>query len=363
MKLTLVFAIIALLASCASEPPPVAPQPPPEPPPEYLEPPQAEREEPPEPEEAPRTPVEALLPGGLRLVLEGEDPARRRGDFDGDGREDTAYLAVSGDTRELEALGLQQNLYGSRRQPIEALLLLRLASGEDLLISPGRFLLLSRFSALPVAPRGSVVYLRFEEREQQRHLLFAADPTFKTPQRYLFVTDTARGFHVRDVDGDGEQEILHIETALTGTGVEESYFTLYQFHGGELERRSRFPLVSRSNALFSEIRRLLLAGEDEPLLRRHTVGGGEIDAYFAAADGTPLSELSERAFVFAPEIRANPFNLAEEEPLVTTEILIISESREHIYEITLAIEVAPGGSPELKLLPTPEPGGASPSTN
>ncbi|MFP4329698.1 MAG: hypothetical protein ACLFP6_03165 [Spirochaetaceae bacterium] len=359
MKLLAALALLSLLASCLSppvdEPPEGRGEPEPRQPAELRPVEREEEDEQEEPEEEiARTPVDSLLPPGMALVLESGSAAVRRGDWDADGEEDLAYLALSGAPVELDELGLQANLSGSTRDRREPLLILRLASGEDLLVRPGSFLLLQEFSSLSVAPRGSLVYLRFEEREQQRHLLFGADPTFKSPQRYLFVTDTRRGFFVRDVDDNGEEEIIHLETELTPRGIEESYFTLYQFHRGTLQRRSRVPLVERTGELLTEVRRLLLAGEDELLLRRYARGDGDIDAYLLPADATPLSELRDRSFVFVPDIRSNPFNLADSRPTVTTEILVISGGEEHIFEITVALRVEAGENPELKLLSSGE---------
>ncbi|MFW6216080.1 MAG: hypothetical protein ACOC45_09035, partial [Alkalispirochaetaceae bacterium] len=62
----------------------------------------------------------------------------------------------------------------------------------------------------------------------------------------------------------------------------------------------------------------------------------------------------DRSFVFVPDIRSNPFNLADSRPTVTTEILVISGGEEHIFEITVALLVEAGENPELKLLSSGE---------
>ena len=366
--LPLVTLLLSSLLGCASveEAPSV-----PEPPPEInrkiaQEAPETSREDT-QPEAPERPSPEELIPGDMTLVTEEGETVARRGDFDGDGRADIAYLAVSGESGPLDLLGSEERLYrteetGSRHSR----LLLRLASGEDLLLNPGDFVLLAEFSTLPLtvesgepnaaagAPEveGDLVYLRFEDREQQRHILFSVDPLYGTPHRYLFLTDSVTGFLVRDVDGDRRSEVVHVETNVTAGGFEESFYTLYQFRRRELERTARVPVVERTNELFGEVRRLLIAGEREVLLRRHAIGASqEIDRYFEPVQGMPLSLLRGVEFVYVPDLRSNPFNLAQKEPELETEILVLAEGEEQLYTVRVGFFVEPRTGPILRLLP------------
>ncbi|MFW6337607.1 MAG: hypothetical protein ACOC25_01675 [Alkalispirochaetaceae bacterium] len=315
-----------------------------------------------------RPAIETLLPEGMRFVTEEGAPAIRRGDFDSDGRVDEAYLAVTGTPVAVETLAAEERLYSEEETTLrDSRLLLRLASGQDLLLNPGRFLLLAEFSSLPISsgeptgrgdstPSGerdsseALLYLRFEERERQRHLLFSVNPRFKTPHRYLFLTDSATGFFVRDVDGDGRREVVHIESTVSAEGLEESYYTLYQFRRRELERRARVPMVERTNDLLQELRELLMAGERELLLRRYT-GGGDLEQYFDPREARPISELTDVEFVYVPELRSNPFNLSRENPELRTEILILAQGGEELYGVRIGLVVEPEAGPRLRLLP------------
>ena len=339
-----------------------------------VEPEEPDKEEEPEISVEERPAIDTLLPEGMRFVTEDGAPAVRRGDFDSDGRADDAYLAVTGDPVALELLAAEERLYEQDGTNVrDSRLLLRLASGEDLLLNTGRFILLAEFSSLPISPgdpgaRGddstsgaqgkqappeALLYLRFEERDRQRHLLFSVSPIYKTPHRYLFLTDSATGFFVRDVDGDGEREVVHIETTVSAGGLEESFYTLYQFRRRELERRARVPVVERTNTLFQELRRLLIAGERELILRRYT-GGGNLEQYFEPREARPISEVLDVEFVYVPELRSNPFNLSEKSPELRTEILILAGGEEHLFGVRIGFLVEPGAGPTLRLLPVAE---------
>jgi hypothetical protein len=374
-RLLIVIPILLPLLGCVGiEEAPPRPDPQPELPEEIAR----ELPETPEEEREPvlpeRPPLGELLPSGMSLVTKGGEPVKRRGDFDGDGREDTVYLAVSGDSTALDALGAEERLYetdesGSR----ESRLLLRLASREDLLLNPGDFLLLAEFSTLPLMAEpeesrgdtenrdssergeviaGDLIYLRFEDRQQQRHLLFSVDPLYKTPHRYLFLTDSVTGFFVRDVDGDRRSEVVHVETTVSAGGVEESFYTLYQFRRRELERSARVPVVERTNELFQEIRTLLISGDRELLMRRHTADSGrKIDRYFLPLEASPISQVPGVEFVYVPELRSNPFDLAEKPPELETEILLLAGGEEQLYRVRIGFVVEPRRGPTPLLLP------------
>lgn len=306
-----------------------------------------------------RPPIESLLPDEMRLLTEEGSPALRRGDFDSDGREDEAYLAITGDPVDLRLLAAEERLY--QQEPADfrdSRLLLRLASGEDLILNTGELLLLSEFSSVPLAaeerePLDALIYLRFENREKQRHLLFSVSPIYKTPHRYLFLTDSATGFLIRDVDGDGNREVVHIETTVYPSGFEESFYTLYLFRGRQLERRARFPVVERTNELFQELRRLFIAGERDSFLRRYT-DNGNVDSYFVSLGTRPISQVLGVEFVYVPELRSNPFNLSQRNPDLRTEILVLAQGEEQLYGVRVGFVVEPEGGPKLRLLPVDE---------
>ena len=306
-----------------------------------------------------------LLPEGLTLVTESGAPARRLGDFDGDGGEDAAYLAVRELPSTIRELNSEKRLFeGSAGSTGELRLLILLATGEDLLLKTAEVTLLAEFTTLPLTRGGKesgssarpqkedLVYLRFENREGQRHLLFAIHPEFKTPHRYLFLTDSATEFLVRDVDEDGVSEVVHVETVVTAGGMEESYFSLYQFSDRALRRQSRMAVVERTNALLEKLRRHLLAGEVE-LLRERLLSESDrsLDDYFKAIDGTPLSKLGEVEFLFVPKVGTNPFDLTKPKAELRTEILVVVDGTERLFEIRIGFLVEPETGPTLELLP------------